>query len=113
MTVAMAVEPNDFEDFEQRYSMYVLMMVADYPGCIKTDISPLGDTKRSAKFARADYLIEKGYIEYMEVNGRPTKRMQLTEKGEMVAEQIRVLGEIIKKSKTQQVRSFLRFHISR
>ena len=97
MNDAMAVEPNDFEDFEQRYSMFVLMFVSEYPGCIKTDISPLGDTKRSAKFARVDYLIEKGYIEYMEVNGRPTKRMQLTKKGEMVAGHLRALREITAK----------------
>ena len=96
MTDVMAVNPNDFEDFEQRYSMYVLMFVLEYPGCIKTDISPLGDTKRSAKFARVDYLLEKGYIEYMEVNGRPTKRMRLTEKGEKVAEHFRAIEDIIR-----------------
>lgn len=96
MFVVMAVDPSDFEDFEQRHSMFVLMTVAENPGCTKTDISPLGDTKRSAKYARVDYLIEKGYIEYIEVYGKPTKRMRLTKKGEKVAEHLQALKEIIK-----------------
>ena len=80
-----------FEDFEQRFAMYMILMVGEYPGCIKADLCRPEDPKRSTKLARLEYLISKGYIMHPVVNGKETKRLVLTRKGEAAAEALRTL----------------------
>ncbi|MDY0236662.1 MAG: hypothetical protein RBR71_11560 [Gudongella sp.] len=91
----MMVNDNDFEIFEQRFSMYVIMMVGTYPGCIKADISPLGDPRRTTKFARVEYLIEKGFIEHPVINSRVSNKLQLTCKGQKLFEHVTAIHGII------------------
>ena len=89
------IEQDAFEDLEQRYAMYCLLMIDEYPGSIKSDIAPDTDPKRNTIYSRIQYLISMGYVRYMNVNGKPTKRLQTTEKGRRVAECIRSIQDII------------------
>ena len=86
---------DDFIDLEQRYAMHVLLMIYQYPGCLKADIADLTDPAHNTKYSRVQYLISKGYVRYMNINGKPTKKLQLTEKGRRVAECIDRLHGIL------------------
>ena len=89
------LKDDDFVDLEQRYAMHVLMMIYEYPGCLKADIADLSDPVHNTKYSRVQYLMNKGYIRYMNINGKPTKKLQLTEKGRRVAECIDRLHGIL------------------
>ena len=87
---------DDFADLEQRYAMHVLMMVYRYPGCLKADIADLSDPAHNTKYSRVQYLISKEYLRYMNVNGKPTKKLQLTEKGRRIAECVDRMHSILR-----------------
>ena len=89
------IEQDTFEDLEQRYAMYCLLMIDEYPGSIKSDIAPDTDPKRNTIYSRIQYLITMGYVRFMNVNGKPTKKLQTTEKGKKVAEHLRAIQDII------------------
>ena len=90
------LKDDDFVDLEQRYAMHVLLMIHRYPGCLKVDIADLSDPAHNTKYSRVQYLVDKGYVSYMNVNGRQTKRMQLTEKGKRVAECVDRIHDILR-----------------
>ena len=90
------LKDDDFVDLEQRYSMHVLLMIHRYPGCIKADIADISDPAHNTKFSRVQYLIAKGYVKYMNVNGKPTKKLILTEKGKKIAECVDQMHSILR-----------------
>lgn len=92
------IEQDTFEDLEQRYAMYCLLMIDEYPGSIKSDIASDTDPKRNTIYSRIQYLISMGYVRFMNVNGKPTKKLQTTEKGKKVAEHLRAMQDIIEES---------------
>ena len=92
------IEQDTFEDLEQRYAMYCLLMIDEYPGSIKSDIASDTDPKRNTIYSRIQYLISMGYVRFMNVNGKPTKKLQTTEKGKRIAEHLRAIQDIIKDS---------------
>ncbi len=92
------IEQDTFEDLEQRYAMYCLLMIDEYPGSIKSDIASDTDPKRNTIYSRIQYLISMGYVRFMNVNGKPTKKLQTTEKGKRIAEHLRAIQDIIKAS---------------
>jgi len=87
---------DDFIDLEQRYAMHVLLMIHRYPGCLKADIADLSDPVHNTKYSRVQYLITKGYVRYMNVNGKQTKKLQLTEKGKRIAECVEQMHSILR-----------------
>ena len=90
------LKDDDFTDLELRYSMHVLLMIYRYPGCIKSDIADLTDPAHNTKYARVQYLISKEYVKYMNVNGKPTKKLALTEKGRRIAECVDTMHGILR-----------------
>lgn len=90
------IEQDTFLDLEQRYAMYCLLMIDEYPGSIKSDIAADTDPKRNTIYSRIQYLITMGYVRYMNVNGKPTKKLQTTEKGKRMAECLRQMYDIMK-----------------
>ncbi len=90
------LKDDDFADLEQRYMMHIIMMIHRYPGCLKSDIADLTDSAHNTKYSRVQYLVEKGYAIYMNVNGNPTRKLQLTEKGKRVAECVETMYDILK-----------------
>jgi len=90
------IEQDTFLDLEQRYAMYCLLMIDEYPGSIKSDIAADTDPKRNTIYSRIQYLISMGYVRYMTINGKPTKKLQTTEKGKKVAECLRTIQDAIK-----------------
>ena len=95
-TEEVMLKDDDFRDLEQRYAMHVLLMVYRYPGCLKADIADLTDPVHNTKYSRIHYLIENGYIRYMNVNGKATKKLQLTDKGRRIAECVDRMHEILR-----------------
>ena len=93
------IKQNTFLDLEQRYAMYCLLMIDEYPGNIKSDIAADTDPKRNTIYSHIQYLITMDYVRYMNVNGKPTKKLQTTEKGKKVAECLRTIQDAIKESK--------------
>lgn len=89
------IEQDTFLDLEQRYAMYCLLMIDEYPGSIKSDIAADTDPKRNTIYSRIQYLISMGYVRYMTINGKPTKKLQTTEKGKKVAECLRTIQDAI------------------
>ncbi len=85
-----------FQDLEQRYAMFCLLMIDEYPGSIKSDICPDEDNRRNTMYSRIQYLMELGYVRYMNVNGKQTKKLQTTEKGKRMAECLRQMYDIMK-----------------
>ena len=60
-------------------------------------LDDLLETAHNTKYSRVQYLITKGYVRYMNVNGKPTKKLQTTEKGKKVAECLRTIQDAINK----------------
>ena len=89
------LKDDDFIDLEQRYAMHVLLMIYQYSGCLKADIADLSDPAHNTKYSRVQYLISKGYVRYMNINGKPTKKLQLTEKGRRVAELVSEMHDVL------------------
>ena len=89
------LKDDDFIDLEQRYAMHVLLMIYQYPGCLKADIADLSDPAHNTKYSRVQYLITKGYVRYMSINGKQTKKLQLTEKGRKIAELVSRMYDIL------------------
>ena len=92
------IKRDAFADMEQRYAMYCLLMIDEYPGNIKSDIAADTDPSRNTIYSRIQYLITMGYVQYMTVNGNPTKKLETTEKGKRVAEHLRAIQDIIAES---------------
>lgn len=101
MSEERIIEQDTFLDLEQRYAMYCLLMIDEYPGSIKSDIAADTDPKRNTIYSRIQYLITMGYVRYMNVNGKQTKRLQTTEKGKRVAECLRSIQDIISEYPTE------------
>ena len=88
------IEQDTFEDLEQRYAMYCLLMIDEYPGSTKADIAADTDPSRNTIYSRIQYLISADYVKFMNVNGKPTKKLQTTEKGKRIAECLRRIQDI-------------------
>ena len=58
-------------------------------------LDELSDPAHNTKYSRVQYLIAKGYVRYMNINGKPTKKLQLTEKGRRVAELVSEMHDVL------------------
>ena len=93
----MIPRQDDYSLLERKYAMYLLLLLDHYPNTTKTDLMRMDEGNEKTKFVRLTELIDAGLVEYVELNGRKTNRLQLSELGKELVPKIKKINSTLRK----------------
>ena len=93
----MIPRQDDYSLMERKYAMYLLLLLDHYPNTTKTDLMRMDEGNEKTKFVRLTELIDAGLVEYVELNGRKTNRLQLSELGKELVPKIKKINSTLRK----------------
>lgn len=95
--ITMIPKQDDYSLLERKYALYLLMLLDHYPNTTKTELMRMDEGNEKTKFVRLTELIDAGLVEYVELNGRRTNRLQLSELGKELIPKIKKIGSVLRK----------------
>ena len=93
----MIPRQDDYSLLERKYAMYLLLLLDHYPNTTKTDLMRMDEGNEKTKVVRLTELIDAGLVEYVELNGRKTNRLQLSELGKELVPKIKKINSTLRK----------------